>query len=91
MLEGVVATGGTASEVRVAGYTLSGKTGTAQVAVNGGYYDKRIDASFVGIVPAEDPQVLIPVVVDEPRADDYGGLVAAPAFERDRQLRAAIP
>ena len=80
MLEGVLAPGGTASEVSVPGYTLAGKTGTAQVAVNGGYSDTRFVASFVGFAPAQDPQLLVAVVVDEPQGNYYGGVVAAPAF-----------
>jgi len=81
MLEGVLAPGGTASEVSVPGYTLAGKTGTAQVAVDGGYSDTRFVGSFVGFAPAEDPQLLAAVVVDEPsRGSYYGGTVAAPAF-----------
>ena len=55
MLEGVLAPGGTASEVSVPGYTLAGKTGTAQVAENGTYSDTKFVASFVGFAPAQDP------------------------------------
>jgi cell division protein FtsI (penicillin-binding protein 3) len=80
MLEGVLAPGGTASEVSVPGYTLAGKTGTAEVAVDGGYSDSQYVASFVGFAPAQDPQLLVAVVVDEPQGSYYGGVVAAPAF-----------
>jgi cell division protein FtsI (penicillin-binding protein 3) len=80
MLEGVLAPGGTASEVSVPGYTLAGKTGTAQVAVNGTYSDSKFVASFVGFAPAQDPKLLVAVVVNEPQGDYYGGTVAAPAF-----------
>jgi cell division protein FtsI (penicillin-binding protein 3) len=80
MLEGVLAPGGTASEVSVPGYTLAGKTGTAEVAVDGGYSDSQFVASFVGFAPAQDPQLLVAVVVDEPQGNYYGGVVAAPAF-----------
>ncbi len=80
MLEGVLAPGGTASEVSVPGYTLAGKTGTAEVAVDGGYSNSKFVASFVGFAPAQDPQLLVAVVVDEPQGDYYGGVVAAPAF-----------
>jgi cell division protein FtsI (penicillin-binding protein 3) len=80
MLEGVLAPGGTASEVSVPGYTLAGKTGTAQKAVNGGYSDSAFVASFVGFAPAQDPRLLVAVIVDEPQGDIYGGSVAAPAF-----------
>jgi cell division protein FtsI (penicillin-binding protein 3) len=80
MLEGVLAPGGTASEVSVPGYTLAGKTGTAQVAVNGTYSDSKFVASFVGFAPAEDPKLLVAVVVNQPHGNYYGGTVAAPAF-----------
>jgi len=80
MLEGVLAPGGTASEVSVPGYTLAGKTGTAQVAENGTYSKTKYVASFIGFAPAQDPQLLVGVVVDEPHGEIYGGSVAAPAF-----------
>jgi len=80
MLEGVLEAGGTASAVSVPGYTLAGKTGTAQVAENGTYSETRYVASFIGFAPAQDPQLLVGVVVDEPQGEIYGGSVAAPAF-----------
>jgi cell division protein FtsI (penicillin-binding protein 3) len=80
MLEGVLAPGGTASEVSVPGYSLAGKTGTAQVAENGGYSDTKFVASFMGFAPAQHPRLLVAVIVDEPHGDIYGGSVAAPAF-----------
>jgi cell division protein FtsI (penicillin-binding protein 3) len=80
MLKGVLAPGGTASEVSVPGYTLAGKTGTAQKVINGTYSDTQFVASFVGFAPADDPQLLVAVVVDDPKGDYYGGTVAAPAF-----------
>jgi cell division protein FtsI (penicillin-binding protein 3) len=80
MLEGVLAPGGTASEVSVPGYTLAGKTGTAQKVVDGEYSETEFVASFVGFAPAEDPRLLVTVVVDNPKGDYYGGTVAAPAF-----------
>ncbi len=80
MLEGVLAPGGTASEVSVPGYVLAGKTGTAQKAENGTYSETDYVASFVGFAPAEDPQLLVCVVVDEPQYVHTGGEVAAPVF-----------
>jgi cell division protein FtsI/penicillin-binding protein 2 len=80
MLEGVLAAGGTASEVSVPGYTLAGKTGTAQVAENGTYSKTKYVASFIGFAPAQDPKLLVGVVVDQPQGEIYGGSVAAPAF-----------
>jgi cell division protein FtsI (penicillin-binding protein 3) len=80
MLEGVLAPGGTASEVSVPGYQLAGKTGTAQVAENGTYSDTKYVASFIGFAPAQHPQLLAAVIVDQPQGEIYGGSVAAPAF-----------
>ena len=81
MLEGVLAPDGTASEVSVPGYTLAGKTGTAQVAENGTYSETKFVASFIGFAPAQDPRLLVAVIVDEPAGGNYyGGSVAAPAF-----------
>ncbi len=80
MLEGVLAPGGTASEVSVPGYTLAGKTGTAEVAEDGEYSDTKFVASFIGFAPAENPQLLAAVIVDQPQGEIYGGSVAAPAF-----------
>lgn len=85
MMESVTADqGGTGSKARVPGFRVAGKTGTAQKVdpVTRGYSaDKRI-ASFVGFVPAEDPRLVVLVMIDEPRGQVYGGLVAAPAFAR---------
>jgi cell division protein FtsI (penicillin-binding protein 3) len=82
MLEGVLAAGGTAAEASVEGYTLAGKTGTAEKAEDGTYSKTDFVASFMGYAPARDPELLVSVMVDEPRGDIYGGTVAAPAFER---------
>ena len=79
MLEGVVEPGGTAS-VEVPGYVLAGKTGTAQKVVDGAYSESQYVASFVGFAPAKHPELLVAVVVDDPKGDYYGGTVAAPAF-----------
>lgn len=80
MLEGVLGPEGTASEVSVPGYSLAGKTGTAQVAENGGYSETKYIASFIGFAPAMHPKFLAAVIVDEPEGEIYGGSVAAPAF-----------
>jgi cell division protein FtsI (penicillin-binding protein 3) len=82
MLEGVLAAGGTAEEAQVDGYRLAGKTGTAEKAENGGYSKTDFVASFIGYAPARNPRLLVAVMVDEPRGQIYGGVVAAPAFER---------
>ncbi len=83
MLEGVLAPGGTASEVSIPGYQLAGKTGTASKIdkETGEYSDSAYVASFIGFAPASDPKLLCAVVVDEPQSGSiYGGTVAAPAF-----------
>jgi cell division protein FtsI/penicillin-binding protein 2 len=82
MLRGVLADGGTASGAAIAGYDLSGKTGTASIVVNGRYSDSLYVASFIGFVPASHPQLLVAVMVDEPQGSIFGGSVAAPAFQK---------
>lgn len=76
---------GTGTAARVRGYEVAGKTGTAQKydAQAGAYSTSRYVPSFVGYLPADDPELVIAVMVDEPTAGSiYGGDVAAPAFER---------
>jgi cell division protein FtsI (penicillin-binding protein 3) len=81
MLEGVVGPNGTAEEAQIPGYRIAGKTGTAD------YYDDRLrkydgfTASFIGYAPADDPQIVVAVVVQKPRTSIYGGVVAAPVFK----------
>jgi cell division protein FtsI (penicillin-binding protein 3) len=81
MLKEVTAEGGTGTMASLEGFDVAGKTGTAQKAdpIHGGYSSKRV-ASFVGFVPAEAPRLVVMVLVDEPEASAYGGVVAAPAF-----------
>lgn len=81
MLEEVVEKG-TGQKARVAGYTVAGKTGTAQVPGKSGYERGRYVSSFVGFLPASSPKLTIIVVVYEPRKAHYGGTVAAPVFAR---------
>ena len=81
MLEGVLGPGGTATGAAIPGYQVAGKTGTAEKPdETGGYSDSRYVASFVGVVPASRPRLVILVSVDEPRGAIWGGVVAAPAF-----------
>jgi cell division protein FtsI/penicillin-binding protein 2 len=82
MLTGVVAdAGSTGTEAAIPGYTVAGKTGTAQKPDgHGGYSDTNFDATFVGMVPATNPRLVVLVMVDEPRGSIFGGVVAAPAF-----------
>lgn len=80
MLKGVVLEG-TGTRAAIPGYTVAGKTGTAaKIDPSGRYSTSRYVASFVGMVPATKPRLVIMVMVDEPRGDIYGGVVAAPAF-----------
>jgi cell division protein FtsI (penicillin-binding protein 3)/stage V sporulation protein D (sporulation-specific penicillin-binding protein) len=82
MLTGVVADpGATGNEAQIPGYTVAGKTGTAQVATAKGYSDTDYTASFVGMVPASHPRLVVLVKVDNPRTSIFGGVVAAPAFK----------
>ena len=82
MLVGVYGEGGTASGAGIPGYAMAGKTGTAQIAVGGKYSSSAYVASFVGMVPANNPQLLGMVVVDAPQGSIFGGQVAAPAFQK---------
>jgi cell division protein FtsI/penicillin-binding protein 2 len=70
---------GTAAQAHLDHYSVAGKTGSAQKVENGHYVEKFF-SSFVGFFPADDPQVCISVVMDEPKDSHYGGLTAAPVF-----------
>jgi cell division protein FtsI (penicillin-binding protein 3) len=86
MLKNVVLDG-TGTLAAVPGYQVAGKTGTAaKVDPDGTYSDSRYVASFVGIVPASRPRLVILVSVDEPRGAIWGGVVAAPAFSQIAQF-----
>ncbi len=96
MLKGVVSDVGTAAAASVPGYTVAGKTGTAQKpSPNGGYAAGKYVATFVGMVPANAPRLVILVTVDEPKLAIFGGVVAAPAFAQiaafDLQYLAVAP
>lgn len=76
-----VMTKGTGKAIKVEGYKVAGKTGTAQKAIPGkGYVAGKYVGSFIGMVPADDPQLTVLVVLDEPKAGYYGGTVAGGAF-----------
>jgi cell division protein FtsI (penicillin-binding protein 3) len=82
MLKDVVAEG-TGQYAAMSGYQVAGKTGTAQKPdAHGGYATGRYVASFVGIVPASSPRLVVLVAVDEPQGAIWGGVVAAPAFQQ---------
>ncbi len=76
----VTESGGTGRRARVSGYTVAGKTGTAQKPIAGGYSSTEHMASFVGFLPVEQPEIGVIVVVDNPQPLHTGGRVAAPAF-----------
>ena len=81
MLTGVVDEhGATGNAAAIAGYSVAGKTGTAQKPGPNGYTTGKYVASFVGMVPVEKPRFVVLVTVDEPRGAIFGGVVAAPAF-----------
>lgn len=77
--EAVVSEDGTAERAQVAGLRVAGKTGTARRASGGGY-SNRYRASFVGMFPVEAPEVVLAVVLENPRNGYSGGVVAAPVF-----------
>lgn len=86
-LRGVVSDRGTAAAAAVPGFTIAGKTGTAQkLDPNGGYDSQRTVVSFSGYLPAEHPEFVGLVVLDDPhtatREENYGGKVAGPIFSR---------
>ena len=79
----VVGEGGTAPKAGIRGYRVGGKTGTAQMfdPVNGGY-GKGVVASFIGMAPIDDPQLVVAVALVNPKKGRYGGQLAGPVFKR---------
>lgn len=75
-----VITSGTGKRAAVPDLAVGGKTGTAQKAEAGGYGDKRF-ASFIGMFPIDKPEFVIIVMIDEPKKNVYGGVVASPVFK----------
>lgn len=75
---------GTATLAQVPGYTVAGKTGTAEKLINGRYSKTDHDASFVGFIPSVDPVLAVLVRIDTPRGQgrNTGGVTAAPVFSR---------
>ena len=75
--------GGSATEANIDFYTVAGKTGTSHVVGEFGYEANLHNSLFVGLVPATKPEIVIVVIVNEPKGDEhYGGQVAAPVFSR---------
>ena len=82
-LKTVTRDGGTAPKAHVPGYYVAGKTGTSQKWINNAYSDRIHVASFVGYAPADNPEFVLMIVVDEPSYKyRYGGTAAAPTFRR---------
>jgi cell division protein FtsI (penicillin-binding protein 3) len=84
MLTAVTEEGGTGVEAAVPGYRVAGKTATAQKAdpATGKYSPDKYIASFIGMIPADRPRLVIVVVLDEPMIGRYGGDLAGPVFRR---------
>jgi cell division protein FtsI (penicillin-binding protein 3) len=86
ILTSVVTKEGTGFNAALEGYTVCGKTGTAQkINENGEYAKGKYIASFVGFAPVEKPEISVLVILDEPLKNHYGGIVAAPAFSKIAQ------
>lgn len=91
MMVRVVNEGSTLAQVP--GYTVAGKTGTAQIATPLGYEEGGVGAtiaSFIGFFPADDPQVVIYIRLDRPRTSQYGSQTAAPLFRTVAQRLALL-
>lgn len=83
MLESVITgKGGTGSRAAVPGYRVAGKTGTAYIAEDKGYNKKKFVASFVGLAPVSNPQLVIAVVIRDPQKQHFGAIIAAPVFSQ---------
>lgn len=83
MLQGVVSDEGTGGLARVPGYHVAGKTGTVRKSTSGGYAEDSYLSLFAGMIPASHPRLVMAVVINDPRSDQYyGGMVAAPVFSR---------
>ncbi|UCB44449.1 MAG: penicillin-binding protein 2 [Spirochaetota bacterium] len=82
LLTGVISERGTGYKAKVEGYTIAGKTGTAQIAdiELGGYLEDQFYASFLGFVPVPNPRIVVLVTLDRPVGEVYGGQTAAPVF-----------
>ncbi|HEX4266058.1 MAG TPA: penicillin-binding protein 2 [Verrucomicrobiae bacterium] len=87
-LKTVVSSDGTAAKAAMEHYTVAGKTGTAQKVEGGEYVHGKYVSSFIGFFPADNPELVISIVLDEPKEGYYGGQVAAPVF-REIAERAA--
>jgi cell division protein FtsI (penicillin-binding protein 3) len=83
MMQRVVSDKGTGKRAKVANYSVAGKTGTVHKFTAGGYAEDRYLSIFAGMVPADNPELVMVVMIDEPRnGEHFGGLVAAPVFSQ---------
>ncbi len=88
-LKTVVGPDGTAPKAALDHYVVAGKTGTAQKAENGVYVHGKYLSSFIGFFPADNPELCISIVLDEPKSVHYyGGQIAAPVFKQVAELAA---
>jgi cell division protein FtsI (penicillin-binding protein 3) len=89
IMETVTQPGGTAKNAAPPGFTVAGKTGTAQKLVGRAYSHSKFNALFIGLVPADKPVLAIVVIIDEPKGAIFGGVVAAPIFREiaDQAMR----
>ena len=86
MMETVVSDEGTAPIAAIPGYRVAGKTGTSQVVdPNCKCYSRDVIASFIGMAPAEDPEIVVAVAIHHPRNGRYGGMLAGPVFKEVAQ------
>jgi cell division protein FtsI/penicillin-binding protein 2 len=69
-------------EARVNGYTIAGKTGTAQIAEPFGYHPTDVIGSFIGWLPAESPEIIVFVKLDRPKSAPWGSMTAAPVYSK---------
>ena len=82
----VITEGGTGVNAALDGYSACGKTGTSRkLDENGQYSVNSHTASFIGFTPADNPEIAVIVVIDEPKEKYYGGIVAAPVFKQIAQ------
>lgn len=96
MLETVISNVGTGRRASVSGYRAGGKTGTAHRIGKSGYDHDSYTAVFAGVAPISNPELVLVVVIDDPKGREYyGGEVAAPVFSRVMEqalrLRQVVP
>jgi cell division protein FtsI/penicillin-binding protein 2 len=80
LFKGVVENG-TGKLAKIDSIEIGGKTGTSKIIVNGKYSDNKYYSSFIGFYPVEKPELVCYVLINEPKGNYYGGLVAAPVFK----------